>query len=226
MCFFSFLYGEIFQTKHFNEIHSHLIPDTLVILDIDDTLLVPVQMLGCDEWFQSRLQHHKKLGATAIDSLEKSLAEWEAIRHLTQVEIVEPGTPEIIQKLQDQKIAVIGLTTQGLALATRTRLQLLDLNIDLSTSSPFYGDYYQLVDGHGILFRSGILFTSGTHKGKCLFGLLDKMHYHPKRIVFINDKESHLTSLEESAKQRGVEFIGLRYSPYAGVNCSRIFFNS
>jgi|GEM_PF-5944812 len=51
---------------------------------------------------------------------EKALAKWEAVRHLTQVKIVEEGTQAIISSLQDKGLKMMALTTQGLALATRT----------------------------------------------------------------------------------------------------------
>lgn len=216
LCFSLFItslsYGKIVETQHFQEIQSHLDSETLVLLDIDDTLLIPVQMLGCDEWFQCRMQKHQQEGATISESLEKSLAEWEAVRHLTQMEIVEQGSEKIVHKLQNQKYMVMGLTTQGLALATRTKQQLMEKGIDLKRTAPSQKDCYLTIGDHGILFRAGILFTSGAHKGKALFGLLKKLEYTPRRIVFINDKASHLRSIEETAKEEGVEFIGLRYA--------------
>jgi hypothetical protein len=208
----SIIQGEIFEIGGFKEIDTYLAPGTMVILDIDDTLLVPVQMLGCDEWFQSRLRCYEQEGLTASESLEKSLAEWEAVRHLTKMEVVEEGTEETIQILQDRGYVVMGLTTQGLALAMRTRQQLMEHRIDLSCSALSYDDHYFIVDGRGILHHAGILYTSGTHKGLALFTLLDQLEYLPKRILFINDKHSHLLSIEETAKERGVEFVGLRYA--------------
>lgn len=202
------LFGEIYEAAHFNELYSHLIPGTLVVLDIDDTLLIPAQMMGCDEWFMSRL---KSKEMNESDALEKTLAEWEGVRHLTKMEIVEKGTEGIVKDLQKQGYQVMGLTTQGLALATRTKLQLLENQINLSLTCPTPEDHYYLVDGHGVLFRSGILFTSNTHKGRALFGLLDRIGLKPNKIIFINDKKSHLIPVDEDSKTRGVEFVGLRY---------------
>lgn len=208
----SFLNAEIVEIKNFSEIYSYVNPNTLIILDIDDTLLIPVQMLGCDEWFLSRLKYYKNQGWTSSNGFEKTLAEWEAIRHLTQMEIVEPGTEKIVKKLQDEGYTVMCLTTQGLALATRTKIQLNENHIDLLATTPSKEDHYLNNDGHGVLFRNGILFTSGSHKGKALFALFDRLNYMPESILFINDKASHLQSIEETAEQRGVEFIGLRYA--------------
>lgn len=208
---FSVTEAVILESQHFSEIVSHVTPETLVILDIDDTLIVPKQMLGCDEWFQFRLKKYQKEGMTSSQALEKALAEWEAVRHLTKMEIVEPGTEEIVKSLQNQGHCIIGLTTQGLALATRTTQQLKENCIDLSLTAPEKSCYIHLND-HGVLYRDGILFTSGTPKGAALFKLCQMIDYFPKRIVFINDKASHLADIEVVAQKYEVEFIGLRYA--------------
>lgn len=209
---FALLPALIVEAPHFSDIYSHVDKDTIIVLDIDDTLLIPEQMLGCDVWFCNRIKHYENGEMNSEDALEKALAEWQAIRHITAMEIVEPDTDRIVGDLQAQGYDVIGLTTQGLALATRTKQQLNTNGIDLKRSSPIVTDQYFNVHGHGVLFRDGILFTSATPKGEAFFKLCDQSGYTPKRIVFINDKDSHLADLEKTAKERNVEFIGLRYS--------------
>lgn len=206
------LFGEIIEVKNFKEINTYVTPGTLVVLDIDDTLLIPVQTLGTDVWYRYQLDKHKKEGLSPSEALEKTLAEWEGIRHLTKIKIVEEGTDQVIKNLQAQGRPVMGLSTQGLALATRTVQQLNSLNIDLSLTPPMKDDLYFINGSHGVLYRNGIMFTSGTHKGKALEYLLNKACYRPQQVVFINDKASHLKELAESVESLGMKFIGLRYA--------------
>ena len=206
------LFGKLTEFTTFYDLNQHLTEDTLLLLDIDDTLLIPAQMMGSDEWFQHRLKKYKKNGMSNQEALEKALAEWEGVRHLTKMVLVEPGSEKVIYSLQENHSILMGLTTQGLSLATRTSLQLKELNIDLSITSPSKEDCYLNVDHHGVLYRNGILFTSGTDKGIALFQFLEKIGFSPKRILFVNDKASHLLEVEKEALQRGVEFLGLRYS--------------
>ncbi len=210
--FYTTLIAQIIETPHFHEITSYIDKDTLVLLDIDDTLLIPNQMLGCDEWFNYRWKKYIQEGLDSPSALEKSLAEWEAVRHLTKMTVVEPGTEKIVSNLQRERYTVMGLTTQGVALATRTSQQLKENGIDLSLAAPRKDDHYLTLQGHGVLYRNGILFTSGKPKGRALFMLCEKMGFSPKRIVFINDKATHLRDIEEEATKQGVEFIGLRYA--------------
>lgn len=209
---FSAITAEIIEVEHFKEILSYIDRETLVVLDIDDTLLIPVQMLGCDEWFMYKLRGHQSNGKSYMEALEKSLAEWEGIRHLTEMQIVESGTEGIIHTMQGRSFCVMALTTQGLALATRTTQQLKANQIDLTVTAPSNEDCYLKINRHGVLYQNGILFTSGMPKGESLFSLCEKIGYVPKKIVFINDKASHLADMESSAIQRRVNFIGLRYA--------------
>ena len=204
------LFAVIIETPHFQNLTQYIEAETLVILDIDDTLLLPVQTLGSDVWFVHRLQQLKKM-TDPSSALDKALAEWEAIRHLTKVQIVEEGSDRIVKELQDKNIPVMCLTTQGLALATRTVNQLRSLNIEPTLTAPSKEDLY-FINQHGVLYRQGVLFTSGSPKGPALIKLLDLMKFHPKHIVFINDKETHLRDVEESVLAQGIRFTGLRYT--------------
>lgn len=206
----SVLYAEIIEVKNFGEIEKYASTETLLILDIDNTLLMPAQELGSDQWFHHRLCHYRKQGKTYPEALELALPEWEAIQNITEVSAVEKDTPAVIESLQNSQISIIGLTTRGLALATRTVRQLDCIGIDLSLTAPTSEDI-PLLNPHAILFRKGILFTSGTHKGKGLQKLLAKLEYKPKRIVFINDKRGNLRQLEEGVNELHIPFIGLRY---------------
>ena len=206
------LQAKIIEAGRFCEIVKHAAPGAVFLLDIDDTILVPEQMLGSDEWFNLRWKKHEEAGLNQAAALEKALAEWESIRHITKMKKVEKEADAVIHALQKKGHKVMGLTTQGLALATRTVLQLKEHQIDFSTHAPSKGDALIDMKGHGILFRKGILFTSGKNKGEAFFHFCETQGISPKKIVCIDDKLSHLKAIEQEAEKRGIEFIGLRYS--------------
>jgi hypothetical protein len=212
VCLISAVTGKIIEFHSFQDLSAHLTPDTLVLLDIDDTLLITRQMLGCDEWFNHRIKMHKQNGMDHSRALEKALAEWEAIRHLTHMDIVEPNSQSVIHSLQKQGYRVMGLTTQGLALATRTIQQLEEIGIDLSLTAPTQEHIYLPTKTHGVLFKKGVLFTSGTHKGEALFQFCQTIDHPVCRIVFVNDKENNIREIEGTANDCSVEFLGLRYA--------------
>ena len=176
--------GKILEMARFHEIAHHITPDTLVLMDIDDTILVPTQMVGSDDWFNLRWKKHEADGLSKPEALEKALAEWNAIRNVTKMKTVEKETPSFIQTLQKKGHKIMGLTTQGLALATRTVQQLQENQIDLSATAPTKEDYYVNLSGHSVLFRKGILFTSGRNKGEAFFKFCDSIGLKLKKIVY------------------------------------------
>jgi hypothetical protein len=207
----AFVSGTIIEVAHFAELENYVGSNTLLLLDVDDTLMLPMQTLGNDAWFQYRWDEYISQGYTRGDALERALADWEGVRHLTGVCAVEEYTSSIVADLQKKGVCLMGLTTQGMALATRTVQQLASLGMDLSLTAPRQEDYYFL-NGRGVLFHRGLLFTAGSAKGKAVLSFLAACDYQPQQVVFINDKRSHLEDVENALSDRGIPFVGLRYS--------------
>lgn len=206
-----FCNGEIIETMKFSDLKKYITPKTLVILDIDNTLLIPVQELGTDQWFYHRIKYYEKQGLNRTDSLEKALAEWTAIQSVTKVRVVEEGTQDFISGLQKAGYTIMGLTTRGLGLSHRTIEQLKSISIDLSLTAPSQDEVHFMNGGEGILYRKGVLFTAGTNKGQALKRLVDTINYRMENVVFINDKASHIKEIETTCQALGIPFIGLRY---------------
>lgn len=200
----------IVEVQNFKEIENYLTPNTLIVFDIDNTLMHLKQQMGSDEWFFHRLNNYRQLGISYEEALEIALNEWESVQHLSGVNPVESETAEIVSDLQNRYFS-IGLTTRGLGLATRTiqQLQSININLNLHTISP--DEMHFMVKQEGVLYRKGILFTAGQHKGECFKKLLEASGFHPERVLFINDKRSHILPVEEFCQSQGIEFIGLRY---------------
>ncbi|SCA63850.1 Uncharacterized protein SCG7086_BG_00070 [Chlamydiales bacterium SCGC AG-110-P3] len=202
--------ANIIETQYMNELLNHVTPQTLIIFDIDNTIMRPKQQLGSDQWFQHRKTVHINAGLTKSEALEKALAEWMSVQSVTAVQLAEEQTREIITSLQAQGYTVMGLTTRGLGHATRTILQLGSLNINLATTAPAQEDIF-FNNGRGTLFRKGILFTAASDKGTALEKFLHLTNYKPEAIIFINDKASHIAPVERYCQEAGIPFTGLRY---------------
>lgn len=205
------LQAEIVETQVMVQVFDYLTPESMIVYDIDNTIMEPAQALGSDQWFCHRIQEYKGWGFSYEDALEKALREWTAIQSVTRVKLVEPGIDTIIQQLQTQGYPMIGLTTRGLGISTRTIEQLETIGVDLSKTSPTQEEFHFMNNPHGVLFRGGILFTAGTDKGEAFKKFLSKSGYLPKRVLFINDKESHIKPVEKACHELGIPFIGLRY---------------
>ena len=201
----------IIESDQVKTVKEHLTPGSLVVFDIDNTLIEPVQELGNDQWFRHRLKNLTHQGLSQEQAIKQCVLDWEAIRNVTEMQLVEEGVNDFISSIQTDEVPVMGLTTQGYSLALRTIFHLNKLGIDLSPTSPSLEDQVFKLD-RVMLYKNGILFTEAGHKGHALFALLDLVDYHPKQVIFVNDKHSHLLPIEETCKERGIPFIGIRYS--------------
>jgi hypothetical protein len=207
------LVAQVEEIDHFHKLAQLATQDTLVLIDIDDTIFIPAQTLGSDVWYGSRFEKYKAEGFSQVEAKERALAEFRAVRQLTKVELVEPDTNKVIDTLQQRGIFCLGVTAQGLALATETVRHLNGLGVDFSKSVPFDPtDGYFLNNNHGVLYRQGVLFTSGTTKFSSIALLLKDKGYQPKAIILIDDKEKHVVDMDAFCQEKGIPFLGLRYS--------------
>ncbi|MEC7840289.1 MAG: DUF2608 domain-containing protein [Chlamydiota bacterium] len=212
LCFIqSYATSEIIEVNSIHEIKNYIGPETLILFDIDNTLMEPTQTLGSDQWFQHTLKERRNNGMKREDALDLTLSQWMSIQSVTKVKVVEEGTAELIDHLQKEGFTLMGLTTRGLGLSTRTVFQLKSLDINLTTTAPTHEEIF-FINHHGVLFRGGILFTAGTNKGMALAKFLHLIGKEPENIVFINDKWSNIREVEVVAEKYQVPFTGLRYS--------------
>ncbi|MBF8262517.1 MAG: putative rane protein [Parachlamydiales bacterium] len=207
---FTSLDAEIFQIKSIEETSEHLQEDTLVIFDLDNTVMEPMQTLGSDQWFAYRINEYRQQGCSDQDALKATIAEYVAIQNVTKMRLVEPSTFQVIEKLQKNHVPMIGLTTRSLVLVPKTIEQLNSIGVDFSKTTPVQMDMFFENDRY-IQFQQGILFTSGTSKGAALLRLVHESGYQPKRILFVDDKMSHLQDVEKVCSACCIEFVGFRY---------------
>jgi hypothetical protein len=176
---------------------------TLCILDIDNTLYRPRQMLGSDEWICYSLKK-----TTSPEEIDEILTLWEAIHTVCEIIPMEEETVQTVEKIQ-QKFPTIAMTTRGgKNEITTTKKQLKKLNIDFRRSSPC-SEPFSLKKIPRCYFTNGILFTDAHHKGESLLEFLEIAKLSPKKIIYIND---HRKPLEEVASSlpEDIDYIGLR----------------
>lgn len=208
-------YAAIIDIQVAEEIRIHADHQRLIIFDIDNTIIEPVQELGREEWFYHRYKTYLSAGMPREKALERAQAEWTAVQHITSVRLVEPHIAKLIQELQDKKLPIIGLTQRPASLAHTTIRQLKGLGVDLTLTAPHQNEIYFLTPSEvsaGLVFKNGILFTGGLCKGESLGKLLKQFNKRPEGILFIDYKAKHLVEVEKYCVRENIPFTGLRYS--------------
>jgi hypothetical protein len=182
---------------------------TLLILDIDNTLLTPETDLGSDQWFCHLMQEHINSGKDSASAKQHVLPLYFHVRFNTDLITTEPDLHQTLMPLKNLCDHIICLTAQSPALAFKTveELQKNGLHFHIPDHHECEFDL-----PHPCLYKDGVLFCSGNDKGDALHAFLDYLGYCPEVVIFVDDKEYNLHAVERAAKKRNIEFIGLRYA--------------
>lgn len=200
---------EIHSLKEaFNEVEA----SSWVVLDVDETLIESVQMVGAREWGRHVAQQLSKQGVDPAEAFWKSTEYMMTVHKLIDVAPIEADTPAWIRCLQDQGITVIALTARPGYFIEETRRQLRSVNIDFSLSSPALEDCYFLPGSKPPHYSQGIISTYATAKGTALAAFMQLTSATPSAIIFIDDCWENTRSVAEAMATLGIPCHTFRYA--------------
>lgn len=199
---------EIVRIESLSEIKEEKAPQTLYLLDIDDTLIDSPCMLGNYQWRQYMKEVAKR---SAHPKINEVLSLFVARKH--PIATVEAHTAQYVHSLYQKGYPVCGFTA-------RERNAWYDLNVNdidaltvkqlneagiylnpsaLQTSFPdltIVPEYYQ-----------GIIFSDIEEKGAYLKKLFADKKAFPKKVIFIDDKKKQIESVYKALKELGIEGV-------------------
>ncbi len=202
--------GLVRDCSTIQEVLSEATPDTLVVFDIDNTLIRPCQLLGSEEWFQYHLKQKKEALRNDEEALNQTLDLLHSIYAVTKVQPMEPETAKVVGQVQNRGGMVIGLTSRGPMSANMTIRHLTSVGIDLSVASPTKASF-PLIDLSETLYHRGIIFSNGKSKRQSLLSFFRQLSWRPQRIVYVNDQGKYLDEVS-AFENEGISYTGLRYS--------------
>lgn len=199
--------SKIIHISCFEQILNEIDGDTLILFDIDQTLIDSTLIVGglswgqyMKQWIDSNMPNSQLYGLITY---------W--IAHQVTVKAVERSIPTIVKDLQSHHV-VLGLTARGetnwnyASVPNVDRLTDEQLrSVDICLSHPTN------LDGvPGVL--NGVIYTSQNPKGPFLRKILERIPA-PKKIVFVDDNIQHLRSVAEALSDTDdTVFIGCHYT--------------
>ena len=213
--------AELREIKTMADIVPAIDTSTVLVFDIDNTLIEPVGQLGSDQWYYYLLKAYTRDGMTEAAAEVKAGETWTKTLPTVTVKPVETITPQIIREQQKRGIKMMALTARGPEDAEATFLQLKAIGVDLSVTPPYKKELRTPEKG---FFTRGVFFQGeGPSKGATLVAFFNKIGLKPKRVVFVDDKPKHAKSVEQAVREAGIQVFSFRYGAAdAKVN----FFNS
>lgn len=188
---------------------------TLVIFDVDNTLVEPSGWVGGTPWFEHLVHQKIAQGLDRTAAFIETLDICCKVQYQLTLVPAEKNTAPTVQQAIQKNMTVIALTARPACMANHTIEQLCSHGIDfglsgfqnINTKDEVY--HYQ----QGIIFCASGAARTSFSKGAALTSILKKLNYRPKKIVYIDDALKYLNSVEEALKafDPNIEFIGIRY---------------
>ena len=204
-CFFLATY--LCNAQNYHELYAFrdLLPfvdkQTMIICDIDNTIMIPEEYEGSDMWFSYTMKQHQKSGHSYAEALALVLPEYARLQRTITVRPVELEIPTFIQAWQAAGIMVMGLTSRGDPVIAETGDLLTSIAIDFSLTAPklnMNSDF--MIGQQPIVYEYGVLFCAVADKGKALLRFLEKTVV-PSKIIFIDDTLTKIISVTKALEQ-------------------------
>lgn len=228
-------WAQIVEVHSLDEVREHFKgknSSTFAVFDIDMVLIQPsdpaFQMLNIERYYPVA-----KRIILSVPPAKRDILYALTSLYYDSV-LVDNNYPLFFQQLQDQGIPAMGLT----ASLTGSLLHIPCLEAWKSDHLCSQGIYFEesapssssitfcdlpSYRGYYPVFYKGVLLTNGgfsCSKGKGFVTFLQDAQLHPQEIIFADDKEDNLTSVERalfeydpSIKFVGLHYLGARYYP-------------
>ncbi len=202
--------AEIREITHLDEAFKVIRQDSIVLIDLDDTLIESSLMLGGKAWRHYAVSFLKSIySAEKTQELRDKMTYWIAQR--VPCIAVENSIHAYLNQLKHDQIPVFGFTSRSrkywntLPCENGEELALLHLKqagFDLEVFSDVLWPHPN--------FAKGIFFTSpGGEKGKLALEIFAETC--PKHVVFIDDMISNVLSMEKAFTELGVVAVCFHY---------------
>jgi len=206
--------------------------DTLVIFDVDDTLIVSQDLTSRSAFLESiegwlyRIYYWFGYAPERTKEYENKL--FHAVFAKAKFQLIEPDIKDYITELQKRSVKVIACTAMSpgklvmIEKSEEWRYQhLAELGIDFSSSfkrEPIVFDNLQKQKGSYPMYYKGILCASHNPKGIVIGAFLDRIDWTPKKIIFFDDSADFIRSVRDEMKKRNIpcecyQYLGARHMP-------------
>ncbi len=170
------------EITSFTDVAEHTLPNTLVALDIDGTMLVMEGGVGARAWWDAAWTAHYALLQDADKAEDAALAQWKAHAQTAVVSHTdEYGLQRLLQEAREAGNTVVAVTARGWDMHTCTEKHLAALDIQMDDVN---------LSGMSTCHRRGIFYVGDESKGDAVLELSQRLRKDGiplRRILFIDD---------------------------------------
>lgn len=214
-------------------------PNTLLVIDIDNTLLTMQGDLGSDSWFEWQ-EYLLSQEPDSPDLVAKDFAglldAQGLLFKLGKMHPPQPNLPVLVKQIQSIGVPTLVLTSRGPAFRAATERELEAAGYDFTSTvietEPYPSDEflpynpedfaasglsaedigaYRLGKPRPVSMANGVFMSAGQHKGAMLATVLNKAKQQPAAVVFVDDHGRHVHRVANALSKRGIEATVLHY---------------
>ena len=204
-------FAEIREAKAMSEVFSSVTQGSIVVFDLDNTVLEAKQTLGTDQFFSYLVKKAEEAGLRGQEAKDLALLQAALIQPRSTVRLVEESTLGFLKSLHEKNVTVFALTARPFAWAEGTLNQLASLQVDFTKTAPRIP-----IESNRNLkelnYQGGVIFLQpGQDKGNTLLKFLKVSRQNPEKIIFIDDKLHNVESVDTALRAAGIENVEFRY---------------
>ena len=201
----------VLESNSINSVLEHAnVGDTLVIFDIDNTLLHTKQELGSDAWAFWVVQQKIRQGLPPHQALEYMFDLFKHIHTHIDIYPVEDHAVTVLQQLKERSIPTICLTGRPGPLIDQTIEQLRKTGLVLNCPDTL-DKAMTLKLQHKAEMSNGVICGGINDKGHVMSTVFQELGYQTPHIVFVDDKQSCVDSIGKACSTGNIGYTGLRY---------------
>ncbi|MGS2719776.1 DUF2608 domain-containing protein [Paraglaciecola aestuariivivens] len=193
---------------------------TLVILDIDDTLLTASEFFGSDKWYDWQrgraLQPNGQ--AQPISEQDKVACLFDVLGMTYEIASNIPTQANMQSLVAQVQQDLLILTARSGNYRAATMRELNRNGIDLKTKALTAKDqglhYPKTHNGRTatLSYVDGVFMVQGMDKGVMLLDLLKRLNKSYQAVVFVDDKSHNINNMANALKSAGIDYYGFKYT--------------
>lgn len=194
------------EIQNLSQIVSYINDSSLILLDIDDTLIRASTYLGSKDWvaFLRRL-----LSTLKKEALIEPLI-WNILPQVS-FSLVESSSVCLIRQIQNEYLCtILGYTARPFIpyKGSDFTIHLLE-NLGIHFEQSSNTDVFNKVLG----YKRGVIFTDGVEKGVFLENVLCQIKFKYHSVVFVDDRIEQIQSVATILQKHGIDYHCFFYKP-------------
>lgn len=209
---------------------NHLDSKTLIVFDVDGVLTLPNATTGMFTTYQKEYGDIIKDLQNTYPDYKNNYDLYCSIIFKGQEEmIIDPNLEKILNHLKKQGIKTIACSAwpsgpQGLIQSQAEHRYSVLKNLNIVFDWSFPDVIFKLKEEQGPrkkyqpVYYRGIICADGQDKGSSLLDFFQKIHFMPKKIIFIDDSLKKIDEVRQMCEKNNIHFVGYHYTRILPTN--------